>query len=138
MREAEPSRLRFARSVCTRMQPFGAGKVRSLLYPYERAQRDSCTFEIEAKTGSTFRGNTADLHAYPFAVSACGEWRNWAVALALCGPGDLIVEVGADVGTESVGHPACVGAVGSATACEPSPSNLDALASVVAGLRHRN
>src|SRR4051795_3060909 len=132
MREAEPSRLRFARSVCTRMQPFGAGKVRSLLYPYERAQRDSCTFEIEAKTGSTFRGNTADFHAYPFAVSACGEWRNWAVALALCGPGDLIVEVGANVGTETVGFSDIVGAGGRVMAFEPSPPNLEALGAVVA------
>jgi FkbM family methyltransferase len=120
------------------MQPFGAGKVRSLLYPYERARRDAYSFAIASKTGSTFRGNTADFHAYPFAVSGCGEWRNWAVALALCEPGDLIVEVGANVGTETVGFSDIVGSAGRVIAFEPSPSNLGALEGVVAGLRHRN
>jgi FkbM family methyltransferase len=120
------------------MQPFGAGKVRSLLYPYERARRDAYTFATASKTGSTFRGNTADFHAYPFAVSGCGEWRNWAVALALCEPGDLIVEVGANVGTETVGFSDIVGGTGRVMAFEPSPSNLDALEAVVAGLRQRN
>jgi FkbM family methyltransferase len=120
------------------MQPFGAGKVRELLYPYERAKRDTFAFSIQAKTGSTFRGSTADFHAYPFAVNGCGDWRNWAVALALCSPGDVIVEVGANVGTETVGFSDIVGSSGRVLAFEPLPANLAALNAVVPELRHPN
>jgi FkbM family methyltransferase len=109
------------------MQPFGVGKARGLLYAYERARSDSVDFEVHAKTGSLYRGNTADFHAWPFAVSGYGEWRNWAVALALCAPGDVIVEVGANVGTETVGFADIVGEAGRVVAFEPLQSNVEAL-----------
>lgn len=120
------------------MQPLGAGKVRELLYPYELGKRDGYRFTARAKTGSTFGGSTADFHAHPFAVSGYSEWRNWAIALALCGPGDLIVEVGANVGTETVGFSDIVGGGGRVVAFEPLPANLVALRAVVRGLRHPN
>jgi FkbM family methyltransferase len=120
------------------MQPFGVGKARTLLYPYERGQRDDYAFAIKAKTGSTFRGTTADFHAYPFAVNGYGDWRNWAVALALTSPGDMLVEVGANVGTETVGFSDIVGSAGRVVAFEPMPANLSALTAVIPGLRHSN
>jgi FkbM family methyltransferase len=136
--ENEPARLRIARLLCGHMQPFGAGKVRKLLYPYELGRRDDYRFTAQAKTGSTFSGSTADFHAHPFAVSGYSEWRNWAVALALCGPGDLIVEVGANVGTETVAFSDIVGSSGRVIAFEPLPAHLVALRAVVRGLRHPN
>jgi FkbM family methyltransferase len=120
-------RLRLAQLVCGRMQPFGVGKARGLLYPYERAREDSIDFSVRAKTGSRYRGNTADFHAWPFAVAGYGEWRNWAVALAVCSRGDVVVEIGANVGTETVGFADIVGRTGRVVAFEPLPSNVEAL-----------
>src|SRR3954447_8897343 len=118
--------------------PAAAGRMQRLVYPYEQGQRDRYQFAVRAKTGSTFRGNTADFHAHPFAVSGCGDWRNWAVAVALCGPGDVIVEVGANVGTETVGFSDIVGREGRVVSFEPSPGNLAALEAVASGLRNAN
>lgn len=112
--------------------------MRRLIYPYERGKRDHYPFAVQAKTGSTFSGNTADFHAHPFAVSGCSEWRTWAIAVALCGPDDVIVEVGANVGTETVGFSDIVGSGGRVVGFEPSPSNLHALDTVASGLRHAN
>lgn len=133
-----PARLRLARLLCERMQPFGAGKMGRLLYPYERGQRDAYRFTTRSKTGSMFTGSTADFHAYPFGISGYSDWRNWAVALALCAPGDLIVEVGANVGTETVGFSDIVGADGRVVAFEPMPANRVALKTALDGLRYRN
>jgi len=120
------------------MQPFGAGKMRTLLYSYQRGKRDDYHFETQAKTGSRFSGSTADFHAHSLAVSGYGDWRNWAIALALCRPGDLIVEVGANVGTETVAFSDIVGSNGRVVAFEPLPAHLGTLDSVVRGLRYAN
>src|SRR4051794_6350254 len=118
--------------------PAATGRMERLVSPYEQGQRDRHEFAVRAKTGSTFRGNTADFHAHPFAVGGCGDWRNWAVAVALCEPGDLIVEVGANVGTETVGFSDIVGRDGRVVSFEPSPRNLAALDAVRSELRHAN
>jgi FkbM family methyltransferase len=120
------------------MQPYGAGKLLSLLYPYVRGQRDAHPFTVHSKTGSVYRGSTGDFHAHPFAVNGYSDWRNWAVALAVCRPGDMIVEVGANIGTETVGYSDIVGAAGRVVAFEPLPSNLAVLRSMVSDLRHPN
>jgi FkbM family methyltransferase len=108
------------------------------LYPYERGRRDAYTFTTRGKTGSLFTGTTSDFHAHPFAVCGYSDWRNWAVALVTCQPGDLIVEIGANVGTETVGFSDIVGATGRVVAFEPLPSNLAALEAAVRGFRHAN
>jgi FkbM family methyltransferase len=108
------------------------------LYPYERGKFDEHEFTVRVKTGSPFRGNTTDFHAHPVGVRGYGEWRNWAIALALCRPGDLIVEVGANVGTETVGYSDVVGAGGTVVAFEPLPSNRAAVERLLTTLRHPN
>jgi FkbM family methyltransferase len=134
----EPTRLRLARLICSRVQPFGASQLGRRLYPYERGKRDRVQFSTRAKTGSTFTGSTADFHAHPFAVHGCNEWRNWAIALGVCKPGDRIVEIGANVGTETVGFSDIVGAHGQVIAFEPLPAHIDMLRRVTQGLRHPN
>jgi FkbM family methyltransferase len=108
------------------------------LYPYERGKLDEHEFTVRVKTGSLFRGNTTDFHAHPVGVRGYGEWRNLAIALALCRPGDLIVEVGANVGTETVGYSDVVGAGGSVVAFEPLPSNRTAVERLLPALRYPN
>jgi FkbM family methyltransferase len=136
--DPDNQRLRLARLLCTRFPPALAGKLTRLLYPYERGKLDAHEFTIRSQTGSPFTGNTADYHAHPFAVKGYSEWRNWAVALALCGPGDVIVEVGANVGTETVGYSDIVGADGRVVAFEPLPANLAAVERLLETLQHPN
>ena len=120
------------------MPPIAAGKLTRLLYPYERGKLDDYEFTVRTKTGSPFSGNTRDFHAHPLAVRGYGEWRNWAIAMALCEPGDVIVEAGANVGTETVGYSDIAGARGRVVAFEPLPSNQAAVERLLPALDHPN
>jgi FkbM family methyltransferase len=131
-------RLRFARAICGRLPPFAGAKLADVLYPYRRGRLDAQDFTVRAQTGSRFTGNTADFHAHPLAVKRYGEWRNWAITTALCGAGDVVVEIGANVGSETVGYSDIVGATGRLVAFEPLPANLVALERIVEALEHRN
>ncbi|MGQ9699025.1 MAG: FkbM family methyltransferase [Armatimonadota bacterium] len=126
-----PPRLKLAQLLCRRLPPLVSQRVRSLVYPQKVAFADKHEFVVAAQTGSLFAGSTCDFHAYPFAVHGYYEWRNWAVAMAVCSPGDTIVEVGANVGTETVGFRDIVGATGHVHAFEPMPANLQALRRLV-------
>jgi len=131
-------RLQFARLLCSWVPPIAAGKLTRLLYPYERGKLDDYEFTVRAKTGSPFSGSTRDFHAHPLAVRGYGEWRNWAMAMALCGPGDVIVESGANVGTETVGYSDIAGPRGRVVAFEPLPSNRAAVERLLPALHHPN
>jgi FkbM family methyltransferase len=131
-------RLQFARLLCSRAPPLAASRLTQRLYPYERGKLDNHEFTIRTKTGSPFTGNTMDFHAHPVAVQGYNDWRNLAVALALCGPGDIIVEVGANVGTETVGYSDIVGARGRVVAFEPLPSNRAAVERLLPAFDHPN
>ncbi|MBV9102909.1 MAG: FkbM family methyltransferase [Candidatus Eremiobacteraeota bacterium] len=78
-------------------------------------------------TGSRFRYVTGDVLADT--MRACGfwDWRNLAVATALCDPGDTIVEIGAHIGTETLGYSDIVGPFGRVHAFEPEPALRAAL-----------
>ena len=54
----------------------------------------------------------------------CYDWKIWAIAKAVCRKGDTIVEVGANVGTETVGFSDIVGSDGKVVSFEPVPQNL--------------
>jgi len=55
------------------------------------------------------------------------EWRILAIAGSVCSPGDTIVEVGANVGTETLGFSDILGDSGVVHAFEPLPTNFAAL-----------
>jgi FkbM family methyltransferase len=80
-----------------------------------------------SQTGSLFANRTSDFHAYPFSVHGYYEWRNVAIASAICSKGDSIVEIGANVGTETTGYADIVGPKGKVYAFEPVASNIVAL-----------
>jgi FkbM family methyltransferase len=136
--DSNNQRLLLARALCSRLPPFAGAKLARLLYPYERGKQDAHEFTVRAQTGSRFTGNTADFHAHPVGVKRYGEWRNWAIALALCRPGDVIVEVGANIGSETVGYSDIVGAEGHLVAFEPLPANRAALERLLETLEHPN
>ena len=131
-------RLAIAQAVCRPLPPILSQKVRSLIYPYSMAIADNREVTIQSQTGSLFKGRTADFHAYPFSVHGYSEWRNTAIAVALAKAGDTIVEIGANVGTETVGFSDIVGPTGLVYAFEPLPSNVTALEEVSRLARFKN
>ena len=131
-------RLSVAQRLCRPLPPLAAQRLRSLLYPMQRAYQDARQVSVRALTGSHLVTCTADFHGYPFAVHGYYEWRNWAIARALCRPGDTIVEVGANVGTETVGFSDIVGPTGRVHAFEPLPANVETLTRALAHIRYRN
>ncbi|MDB6121298.1 MAG: hypothetical protein JWQ71_291 [Pedosphaera sp.] len=126
-----PFRLRLAQAVCRSLPPLMSQKVRGYIYPLEKAYRDDFEFTVRSQTGSIFRNRTSDFHGYPFSVHGYYEWRNWAIALALCSYGDTIIEIGANIGTETIGFRDIVGNSGRVIAFEPLPGNFQSLKHVL-------
>jgi len=127
MTSGKPVRLAIAQTLCRALPPIVAQRLRSLIYPRALGYEDDYPFVVRAQTGSLFTNRTSDFHAYAFSVHGYFEWRNWAIAVALCRPGDTIVEIGANIGTETIGFSDIVGDSGKVYAFEPVPSNLAAL-----------
>ncbi len=123
----KPFRLALAQGICRTLPPFFSQSLRSLLYPARLAYQDDYPFEVRAQTGSLFRSHTRDIHAYPFSVHGYYEWRIWAIALAVCLKGDTIIEVGSNVGTETIAFSDILGPTGRVYAFEPVPENLASL-----------
>lgn len=98
-----------------------------MVYPYERARRDGFDFRSRAVTGSYFHGNLHDVHSYMMAIHGYFDWRLIGVVGAVLGPGDIAVEVGANVGTETIALADLVGPEGRVYAIEPLPSNVEQL-----------
>ncbi len=134
----KPTRLAVAQRVCRSLPPVISQKIRTWLYPYTEAQRDNYEFLVKAQTGSPLRCTTRDFHGYPFSIHGYYEWRNTAVALAIASEGDIIIEIGANVGTETVGFSDIVGETGRVHAFEPLPSNTSFLSDLAQHTTHRN
>lgn len=106
--------------------------MRSWIYPYEQAQQENRLLRARAVTGGWFDGRTSDFHAYPMLVHGYFEWRNVAICAAVCRRGDRVIEVGANVGTETVCFADIVGPEGRVVAYEPDGENAAALRGLVA------
>lgn len=135
---ATPVRLTLARLVCWFLPPPGAGVVQRVLYPTDRGRQRGGRFVRRSPTGSRFKGSLADYHAFSSGVRGYSEWRLLAIAVALLQPGDLIVEVGANVGTETIGYSDIVGPRGRVVAFEPNPENVVQLNDALGLARQEN
>jgi FkbM family methyltransferase len=131
----KPMRLSVAQAVCRYLPPLISPRVRAFLYPQSRAYSDNYRITTNSQTGSPFSSTTGDYQGYRFAVHGYLNWRAWAIALAVCAPGDTILEIGANIGTETVGFADIVGCSGHVFAFEPLPSNYQALTRTLK-LRH--
>ncbi len=128
----KPFRLALAQALLRNLPPLFSPRLRRYVYPYWRAAADDYTFQVVSHAGVEFRGSTADPHAYSLSVNGYYDWRNLAVAAAVCREGDTIIEVGANVGTETVGFAGLVGRRGKVIAFEPLPSNIAHLETILA------
>jgi FkbM family methyltransferase len=126
-------RYQTAKAICSVLPPLVAQRVRDILYPRETAYQSASAFSIRSVTGSEFRGRMNDFHEYPFSMHGYFEWRHIAVARAASPAGSTIVEVGANVGTETVGFLDVVGPRGRVHAFEPDQSLVARLQSNLAG-----
>lgn len=123
----KPTRLSIAQVLCRRLPPLFAMRIQSWIYSREQAYKDRYQFTTRSQTGSRFTGTTYDHHAYPFAALGYSHWRNWVIALAFCTPGDTIIELGGNVGTETIGFSDIVGKAGRVHVFEPLPINFKQL-----------
>lgn len=120
-----PSRRLALAAWLTRLMPPGlSGALLTRLYPDALARAENAPFvRRSALADVTYRFPRADYIATRFGIRGFYEWHNIIVAKTVCGPGDTIVEVGANVGTETLLFAKIVGAQGRVVAFEPSPAN---------------
>lgn len=78
-------------------------------------------------TGSEIKVNVSDETGFFYSLLGYYDWKILAIAHAVCCKGDSIVEVGANVGTETVGFSDIVGRAGKVFAFEAAPDNVDKL-----------
>jgi FkbM family methyltransferase len=122
----KPARLARAQRIFWRVPPFLALQrpfqwLLDQIYPFEQAVADHYEFCEPSITGAPFAYHTADSHGYAFSIHGYIEWRSLALASAVCRPGDCIIEIGANLGTETISFADIVGSAGSVIAFEPMP-----------------
>lgn len=124
-------RYTLAKAICPWLPIAISQKVRDAIFPLSEGQRLNKTFRRQSITGSYFSGSTADYHSYRFSVHGFFEWRNIVIARFFTSRHAAadIVEVGANVGTETVSYCDLVQGKGYVHAFEPLPSNIDELQS---------
>ncbi|WP_242133214.1 FkbM family methyltransferase [Aestuariivivens marinum] len=110
------------------LPPILAQKLRNYLYPWLRAKREAIVFRRRSITGSFFSSNTADFHGYPFFFHGFYDWRNVVIAASVFNNRKgSIIEIGANIGTETIGFCDIVNRKGKVYAFEPVPDNLNSL-----------
>src|SRR5262249_44524350 len=102
------------------------------IYPFALGRRDRLQRSTRAITGSTITCLSDEIHSHHFLMLGYYDWRLVAVAQTICRPGDVIVEVGANVGTETVAFADIFGAHGRVLAFEPLPDNVAKLRAGIA------
>ena len=121
-------KLKIYSFVCNLFPPILSQSIRNKIFPIATARRSKLQFTKRSITGSIFRGNTSDDHSYRFAIHGFFDWRNIIIANRYIkeNEGD-IVEVGANVGTETISYCDLAGPKGKVHAFEPLPENINAL-----------
>ncbi len=127
-----PFRFALAQYLCRSLPPIIAMRLKEIIYPERLGQRDNFLFLARSQTGGWFKGSTVEMHALELGICGYSTYRNWAIAIALCNPGDTILEVGANIGTETVGFADIVGCDGHVYAFEPFSPNVESLKTTLA------
>jgi len=98
------SKIRFnlASSLCKFLPPLISQRLRHYLYPRYLALDNPIFYEKRSVTGSTLKSDTAEYHGYSFGIHGYYEWRLLVVALVMKDEKGDMIEVGANIGTETV------------------------------------
>lgn len=117
-------RLRLAARLA-RLLPPGFSGVVLRFYPAARAAREKPGFTARSSLADFWlRTDRTDWVANAFAVRGFFDLANAVIAGAVCRPGDTILEVGANIGTETLLFARLVGTGGRVVCFEPLPENV--------------
>jgi FkbM family methyltransferase len=116
-------RLKVAQLVADFSPLFAAHLLSSRVFRWTDGQQ-GIDFRRQSISGSWVQANTVDEVGYFFALRGCYDWKVLACARAATVPGDTVIEVGANIGTETVGLADLVGMNGRVIAFEPVPANI--------------
>ncbi len=112
----------------SRLFPPGLSGVFLRCYPSEVARRENAAFLAQSSLSDvSLSFPRADHVANQFAIRGFYQFDVVVAAAAVCAPGDTIVEVGANVGTETILYARIVGPRGHVAAFEPVPGNFEIL-----------
>lgn len=122
------TRISLTKNICKIFPPIISQRLRSYLYPIELARKEKINFTRKSITGSYLESNTRDFHGYNFFFHGFFDWRNVIIANAISKHknGDII-EIGANIGTETVSFCDIVNSNGKVHAFEPLPINIKQL-----------
>lgn len=124
-------RIRFSSMLCRLFPIFVAQRMQQIMIPWAKLRKHSIEIVSKSITGSKLVVNISDYHGAKYVIQGYFDWRNLAIAKAVCRPGDSIIEIGANVGTESVGFRDIVGDKGKLILFEPLPKNVRMLEKMV-------
>ncbi|WP_271393007.1 FkbM family methyltransferase [Aequorivita sinensis] len=121
-------RLRIYQIICAIFPPIISQSIRNIIFPLPKARKLGIEFSKTSITGSKFHGTTSDDHSYRFAIHGFFDWRNIIIANKYVKEyrGDII-EIGANVGTETISYCDLVAQTGQVHAFEPLLDNVQAL-----------
>jgi FkbM family methyltransferase len=126
------NKLQICRWVSTVFPPMIASYFTQFYYPFQEAIKSPVSFVKKSVTGSPLSCSTDDYHGFSFAIHGFFDWRNILIAKAITeNMGENlrfdIIEIGANIGTETIGFADILQGRGTVHAFEPLESNLDEL-----------
>src|SRR5690554_2477934 len=122
------NKIKLYQVICGVFPPILSQSIRDKIFPLKKARALALEFSKTSITGSKFYGNTADDHSYRFAIHGFFDWRNIIIANRYVKRyGGDIIEIGANVGTETVSYCDLVTLTGKVHAFEPLPNNIQTL-----------
>ena len=98
-------KYKLAKIICSLLPPIIAPTIRSKIISIEDGEKLALNFTRKSFTGGYFNGNTNDFHAFKFSIHGFFDWRNVMISKVIIEKfikGDII-EVGANIGTETIG-----------------------------------
>lgn len=115
--------------ICKLFPPLFSCYLRTLIYPFNKALNEDISFTRKAITGSIFKSTTKSFHGYCYGIHGFYDWRNILITKAIIIKKGIseIIEIGANIGTETIGFAHIVGGNGKVYAFEPLPFALNEL-----------
>lgn len=124
------NKFQIAQIVCSYLPPIISQQIRNKIITLPEGEKLKYNFKKKSITGSVFEGNTNDFHAMIFGVNGYYDWRNIILVHEILNhKKGNIVEVGANVGTETIAL-TDLASPNSVYAFEPLPKNFDYLQNI--------